>query len=32
MTKELFRKEEEFHDSWADSIDVADVMVNEFFG
>jgi ubiquinone/menaquinone biosynthesis C-methylase UbiE len=31
MTNELFRKEEEFHDSWADTINVADVMVNEFF-
>ncbi len=31
MTTISFRKEEEFHDSWAESIDINNILVDEFF-
>jgi len=31
MDNELLKKEESFHDDWADSIDIDSVMVDEFF-
>jgi len=30
-SKEVLRKEEDFHDNWADSINIDEVMVDEFF-